>query len=340
MGGMTHRDRIRAIIARRGSDRTGIWLGNPHETALPALHGYFGTSTLEELHAKLGSDLRWLTPQYLQSTYRHPEGKGLFDVWKTKASLGDAGPLAAAEDPAEVDAYAWPDPAYLHVDEGAALLRSAGDSYRASGFWMPFFHDVMDLFGMEEMLLKMYTHPDVIHAAFARVCGFYLEANARFYAAAGGEIDGFFFGNDFGTQRDLLLSPDQFEEFLLPWIRQFAAQAKRNGCQVLLHSCGSIGRIIPSLIEAGIECLHPLQARAFDMDAETLASRFGGKIAFLGGIDTQELLVRGTPGEIREEVRRIRRVLGPHLIVSPSHESLLSNVPPENVAAMAEAALA
>jgi uroporphyrinogen decarboxylase len=75
------------------------------------------------------------------------------------------------------------------------------------------------------------------------------------------------------------------------------------------------------------------------MDAETLARDFKGKISFLGGIDTQDLLVRGTPGEIRKEVQRVKSVLGPHLIVSPSHEALLPNIPPENVVAMAEAAI-
>ncbi len=75
------------------------------------------------------------------------------------------------------------------------------------------------------------------------------------------------------------------------------------------------------------------------MDAETLARDFGGKIAFLGGLDTQRVLNRGTPAEVKAEVRRIKDVLGPHLIVSPSHEAILPDVPPENVAAMAEAAL-
>ena len=77
---MTGRDRIRSIIARAPVDRCGFWLGNPHETTLPIYHRYFGTSTLEELHQTLGSDFRWLTPQYLATTYRHPQGKGLFDL--------------------------------------------------------------------------------------------------------------------------------------------------------------------------------------------------------------------------------------------------------------------
>ena len=75
------------------------------------------------------------------------------------------------------------------------------------------------------------------------------------------------------------------------------------------------------------------------MDAETLARDFKGKIAFLGGLDTQRVLNQGTPAEVRAEVRRIKQVLGPCLIVSPSHEAILPDVPPQNVAAMAEAAL-
>lgn len=336
---MTSRERIRALISRTPADRCGFWLGNPHEDTLPIYHRYFGTTTLEELHQKLGSDFRWLTPQYLQTTYRHPEGKGFFDLWKYKVSLGDAGPFADVETVEEVHAYDWPRLEYLDVTEGVEVLEQTGAYYRASGFWMPFFHDVMDLFGMEALMVKMYTHPDVVHAAFDHVCSFYYEANERLYNRAGELIDGFFFGNDFGTQRDLLLSPDQLNEFILPWLRKFTAQAHTRGYQVILHSCGSIHRIIDLLIETGIDCLHPLQALAYGMDAESLAEKFGGKITFLGGIDTQQLLVEGTIQEIREEVRKIKKILGPHLIVSPSHEALLPNVPPQNVAAMAEAAL-
>ena len=74
------------------------------------------------------------------------------------------------------------------------------------------------------------------------------------------------------------------------------------------------------------------------MDAATLARDFGGKIAFLGGVDTQRVLPLGTAEEVKAEVRRVKAILGPHLIVSPSHEAILPDVPPRNVAAMAEAA--
>jgi uroporphyrinogen decarboxylase len=92
------------------------------------------------------------------------------------------------------------------------------------------------------------------------------------------------------------------------------------------------------LIDAGVDALHPLQAKAKDMDAETLAEDFGGEIAFLGGIDTQDLLVNASPAGVRREVERVKELLGPSLVVSPSHEALLPNVPPENALAMAQAA--
>jgi len=74
------------------------------------------------------------------------------------------------------------------------------------------------------------------------------------------------------------------------------------------------------------------------MDAETLARDFGGKIAFLGGVDTQRLLNHASTREVKAEVRRLKETLGPHYIISPSHEAILPDVPPRNVAAMAEAA--
>lgn len=336
---MNSRQRIRNIIARRPVDRCGFWLGNPHADTLPIYYRYFGVGTLEELHRVLGSDFRWISPQLIDSSYRHPEGHGLFDMWRHKASLGDPGPLATCETLAECErAYAWPSVEYLDFVETLATLRAAEGFYRAGGFWAPFFHDIGDLFGFEELLVRMHTHPELVDAIFEKVCTFYLDANARLYAEAGDLIDAFFFGNDLGTQRGLMIGPDQLERFVMPWVRRLSRQAHDQGYQVILHSCGSVHQLIGSFTDAGIQCLHPLQARAEGMDAASLARGFKDRIAFLGGIDTQELLVHGTPDDIRVEVRRIKHVLGPHIIISPSHEALLPNVPPENVEAMADEA--
>ncbi len=336
---MTNRERIRTIISGRAADRCGFWMGNPHSETWPIYHRHFGTASEEELRRKLGDDLRWICPQFMGSTYRHPSGLPMFGSGVKKERHGQGGLLADCQEPGDIDSCGvhWPDPQRLDFDETIAALGAAGDVYRASGFWTSFYHNVMDLFGIESYLVNMYERPELVHAVTDRICGFYYEANERFYARAGDLVDGFFFGNDFGTQLDLICGPAQFDEFILPWFRKFTDQAHAHGYQVILHSCGAIHKVIGRLIEARVDCLHPLQARAADMDAATLARDFKGRIAFMGGIDTQELLVSGTPDEVRTEVRRVRELLGPCLVISPSHEALLPNVPPENVMAMAEA---
>jgi uroporphyrinogen decarboxylase len=336
---MTGRDLLGTIIALKPGPRCGFWLGNPHADTWPILHRYFGTREEEELRRRLGDDYRWISPSFIESTFRDPSCHRLFAFGQAKTSHGQAGPLAAVEDPAELGRFPWPDPRALDFEGALRALRDAGPYDRASGFWAPFYHDIMDLFGMEEYFVKMHTNPAVVRAVTDRVCGFYYEGNERFFDAAGDLVDGYFFGNDFGTQIDLMISPALFDEFVLPWFRKLTDQALRRGYQVILHSCGSIHRVIPRLIEAGVNCLHPIQARAANMDAHTLARDFKGKIAFLGGLDTQRVLNQGTPADVKAEVRRIKDILGPCLIVSPSHEAILPDVPPRNVAAMAEAAL-
>jgi uroporphyrinogen decarboxylase len=332
---MNSRERMRTIVSLKTPDRCGFWLGMPKPETLDIYHKYFGTKTEEELRVKLGDDFRWIGAW----GYKDPQGKGLWHI-PNKTSHGSAGPLADIEDAKDIEkAYDWPKVDYIDFGATIEALKNAGPYYRASGYWTSFYHNVMDLFGMEQYMMNMLQNPAVVHAVTDKVCQFYFDANERLFAEVGTLADAYFFGNDFGTQLNLICGPKQFDEFIMPWFRKFTEQGHRHGYQVILHSCGSIYRVIERLIEAKVDCLHPLQAKAANMDAETLAREFKGKIAFLGGIDTQDLLVNGTPKQVRADVRRVKKLLSPHLIVSPSHEAILPNVPPENIAAMAEAVL-
>jgi uroporphyrinogen decarboxylase len=328
---------IRTIIGREKPARTGFWLGNPHPATWPLLHKHFGTRSEEELRIRLEDDVRWICPQFYADAYRDPGGRSLFDSGLDREKHGNVGPLACCDSPADVEEFPWPRPEYLNFDSCLRDLRNAGDVYRLSGFWTCYYHNIADLFGMEEYFVKMQSCPDVVRAVTDRVCEFYYEANERFFAAAGSLVDGFFFGNDFGSQTGTMCSPAALDTFVFPWLRRFVEQGHRHGYQVVLHSCGSVYRLIERFIVAGVDCLHPLQALARDMEAQKLAGEFKGRIAFMGGIDTQNLLTNGTPDQVRADVRRVRNLLGPHLIVSPSHEALLPNIPMENVAALAEA---
>jgi len=334
---MNSRTRITNLIARQPADHTGFWLGNPDPATWPILHDYFGTATEEALRRKLRDDFRWCAPDVHVRAYHHPAQRYLFDLGE-RTSHGMAGPFADCEDPKAIEDYEWPSVEHLDLTAIIEALRAFEDTYRASGFWTAFYHHVMNFFGMQEYLIKMFTHPEVVHAVTDRVCQFFYDANELFFQQAGDHCEAFFFGNDFGTQRNLIMSPNLFDRFVMPWFKTFTELGHRYGKQVILHSCGSVYHVIPRLIEAGVDCLHPLQAQAANMDAETLRREFGGKITFLGGIDAQGILPHGSPQEVRDEVCRVRELLGPHVIISPSHEAILPDVPPANVAALAEAA--
>lgn len=334
---MTNKEKLHEIFERKGG-HCGFWHGHPNEKAVDSLYQHFGVLSDFELGLKLASTCRWVIPDENHVWDR----RAIFDVLggKERTSLGQDGVFADATDLAAVERFPWPDA--KHCDFTGTLVEidrtvEAGQAV-LSGMWSCFFHDVCDFFGMENYFVKMYTDPEVVQAVTEHVVDFYLEANEKLFTQAGDKIDVFFFGNDFGSQRDLLVSPECFNRFIMPYFVKFTQQAHRHGYKVLLHSCGSIARVIPQLIDAGVDALHPIQAKATNMDAAALARQYNGQIVFVGGIDTQDLLPNGTPQQIKEEVRRIRDLFGPNYIVSPSHESILPGVPAENIAAMAEAA--
>lgn len=328
------RELIRDIINGESVPRSGFWMGQPHQDTWPLYRAWFKVATDEEVRRILRDDLLWLPAD---GGYHGPNGRPAFPNPRKGEGLSADGIFSDCESVEEVEAYPWPDWNDFDFTDVVARLRNAGDVYRASGMWSCFYHIVGDMFGMENYFIKMYTNPDVVHAVTRHVVDFYLAGTERFFREAKDEADGFFFGNDFGTQRDIMISPEAFQEFVFPYFKQLAELGHAFGKQVLLHSCGAITKVIPDLIAMGVNALHPLQACAAGMNAENLA-QFRGKLAFFGGIDTQHLLVNGTPDEVRADVHRVRRLLGPRLIVSPSHEALLPNVPPENVVAMSEVA--
>lgn len=336
---MNGRDRIIDIINRRNTASPAYWKGNPHEDALDIYMNHFNVESEEDLAVLLGDDLRW---RHAEPYYMHPEGKPIFDCYlgKEKKSHSQPGVFAQCESVSEVDEFPWPDLKYLDFSEYREKIIKTHDDGMAffGGFWCPYFHIVSDFFGMENYFIKMYETPDVVEAVTNHVLDFYDGANEILFNEMGDMIDMFFFGNDFGTQLDLFISPDKFRQFVLPGIKRLTATAARHGLKSMLHSCGSIVKALPMIIDAGVEAVHPIQARAAGMDAGTLAREYGADLVFMGGVDTQELLPFGTPEQVSDEVRRIAGIFGPDFIISPSHEALLANVSPENLTAMSRTA--
>jgi uroporphyrinogen decarboxylase len=110
--------------------------------------------------------------------------------------------------------------------------------------------------------------------------------------------------------------------------------------KTFFHSCGSIPRLIPHLIEAGVDILNPVQTSAEGMDPAVLKSRFGGRIVFWGGgCDTQSVLPGASPEQVREHVRERMRIFKPGggYVFNQVH-NIQANVPVENIREMLEAA--
>ena len=146
-------------------------------------------------------------------------------------------------------------------------------------------------------------------------------------------------GNDFGSQAGLIVSPDLLRRFVFPGTKKLIDQAHSWGVKVIHHSCGSILKIIPDLIELGVDVIHPIQALASNMEPQRLHDDFGDTVAFCGGVDAQNLLVNGTEEQVRKKIYELRTIFPTGLIISPSHEAILPDIPPANIEALFRANL-
>ena len=126
----------------------------------------------------------------------------------------------------------------------------------------------------------------------------------RLWAATA--VDGVSFMDDWGTQRALLISPPLWRELFKPLYREYCEILHAAGKWAFFHSDGHIAAIYPDLIEIGVDAVN---SQLFCMDLEELGRRYGGQITFWGEIDRQGVLPWGTPEQVREAVRRVRRAL-------------------------------
>jgi len=152
-------------------------------------------------------------------------------------------------------------------------------------------------------------------------------------------VDAIFYTDDWGTQTSLMISPAMWRSYFKEHYRRIFAEAHRCGMEVMLHSCGNVTGIVSELIDVGVDVLDPIQPGAMNIDE--LARRFGGQLSFCGGIDIQNLLVSGSPQQIKDAVHRLIDTLGTPfgngLIVAPANMAT-PDVPLANFRALCEAA--
>ena len=146
-------------------------------------------------------------------------------------------------------------------------------------------------------------------------------------------------GDDFGTQAGMLMAPAMWRRLFKPRIHgMFEAFRSANpDIKLAWHSCGSIVPIVPDFIEIGLDILNPIQPRAAGMEPRFLKREYGRDLVFFGGLDIQELLPRGTPQQVKDEVRRLVAILGSGggYILAPAH-NVQDDTPTDNILAVFE----
>ena len=340
---MTSIERFYATIERRPTDRPAVWLGMPDVKSHEGLFKYFNVQDMHELKLAIGDDFYSVELPYhnegANAIYAAFDWYGKGDVDSHERTLTADGCFKDAEELEDLDFFKWPDPAEgIDPNECRRLAEAAPKDKAVLGvLWSAHFQDACASFGMETAMMNFIANPEIYEAVDRKIVDFYLKANEIFYEATKGLIHAVMIGNDVGSQRGLMLSPEMLRRFVMPGCKELVAQAHSYGVKVIYHSCGAIADIIDDLIEAGVDAIHPIQALAAGMEPEALKERFGRRVSFCGGVDTQDLLVNGTPQDIAKEVRRLRELFPTGLVLSPSHEAILPDIPPENIKALFDA---
>ena len=298
----------------------------------------------DDVHDRLHIDGRKVAAAYTGALLTAPDGRE-FDEWQTDA-LNDYGtthhyPLAGVTSVAEIERFAWPSPDDYDYSGTAEEARRLHQRYAVRGpYWRPLFCRVCSLVGMEEAMMLMATEPVLYEALLDRIFDVLHEYCRRLLDACGETMDILCLGDDFATQRGLMISPEHWRRFIKPRLARLFELGKLRGKPVWFHSCGDVTSVLGDLIDIGIDVWETVQLHTLPMSPEQLKCQFGKHLTFFGGINTQQLPFT-TVEAVGAEVERVIRILGRDggYICGPDHH-IKPDVPPANTVALFDTAAA
>lgn len=337
---MTSRQRVLAAFSHHEPDLVPRWCGASPEFLAKARRQLHLPDT-EAFALRIGDDFRRVFARYAGPASPLPPGvvyRTVFGIERAGYGYGQplSHPLASAT-LREIHDYPWPDPQWQDVSHIRADALAWNRQYAIlGGDWSPFWHDAIDLLGMETLYLKLYDEPDAVDALLQHLVDYYAAVSQRIFDAAADAIDIFFIGNDFGGQTGPLLSPAQFDRFMLPHLKRLIDLGHQYRLKVQLHCCGGYEPLIPAMIAAGLDGLHAVQPCCGGMDLAALKARYGRQILFNGAIDSQHVLIEGTPESVRQRTREVLDIMAPGggYVAGPSHDYILEETPVDNILAM------
>jgi len=153
----------------------------------------------------------------------------------------------------------------------------------------------------EQLLILLISEQAWVREMFCTHARLAIEM-AEMMMSEGFAFDGAFFYDDMGYRNSSLFSPRTYREVVFESHKMLTDFFHSHGMPLILHSCGCVKGLIPDLIDAGFDCLQPLEVKA-GMDLIELKPKFGERIAFMGGIDVRAM-ADPDPNVIEEEIRR------------------------------------
>jgi uroporphyrinogen decarboxylase len=234
----------------------------------------------------------------------------------------------------EMGEYRVPEPNLDYVDEiTQKLFADNRDSYKFGKVGLSLFERAWSLRGFENFLADLACEEKFAQELFEHITDYNIKTidHALKYP-----IDGFFFGDDYGQQTGMLMSPQTWRRLIKPCLAKMFAKIKSSGRTAALHSCGDISAILGDLTDIGLDIYQTVQPEIYDL--KKLKENFGAHLTFWGGISTQRDLPCASPAEVKKIAHETIKILGKGggYIAAPTHQ-IPADTPVENVIALAEA---
>ncbi len=303
----------------------------------------------EKLLRRYKIDFRWIAPNWIDvvdvrdDIYRDMWGiewQYMIDAYSVYSS-----PLSEAKTIADIENHPWPDPydpkVVTGLKERAKWLFEntdyvlVGDSIKGG-----ILTKALQIRGYEQMFADLANNIDFAEALMDKLLDLYKAFWSHFLDAVGLYVQTVYFTDDIGGQQSMMISPDTFRQLVKPRLASLIDHIKSKAdVKFMYHTDGTVTPVVEDIIEMGADILNPIQTSALGMDTAVLKELYHGRLCFHGAIDVQQMLPFSTPDEVRYDVaRRIYDLgRGGGYILAPCH-NIGSDVPPENVEAMYEAA--
>ena len=251
-------------------------------------------------------------------------------------------PLKEIEEVEELEEHKWPDVSDLSRNEGileeVRALAEAKDPFFLTSF-KGTFEQAWSLRGMENMMMDIYINPELFIGLMEKVLQVQMQLYGPFLEQLAPYLGLVCFTDDVGGQHSLMISRKTYQEFIYPFHKRLIAfiREKCPNAKVSYHCCGSIVDILDDIVALGVDVLNPVQTSATGMDIHYLKEKYGDKLSFWGGIDTQHLLSFADCDTVRAAIREVQTVLGAGggYLYAPCH-CIQANTPVENIMALFE----